>query len=318
MTREDIGPVREASDRVTAYVESLVDGVDAATLREAGLRVVVDGSGGPAAPLLVRVLGALGVDLVALNADPESPKAANEQPDIPALATAARAHLAAVLDARGERLTVFDDLGEALTDDETLLLLIELLVRNGRTGRVVVPVTASSAAERIAAESGIEIVRAPVSPTALLRVALRDPIALLACQVDGAMVWPQALGTADAVGTLVRLLELLAADGRLLSEIRRTLPASAVLHADLPCPWRAKGTAMRTLIEQTRDLPTDATDGLRVNGEEGWVQVLPDAERPLIHLVAEGGDSAESRALLERFQRLLQAAIDGSSENPQP
>ncbi len=149
-------------------------------------------------------------------------------------------------------------------------------------------------------------------------MALSEPVALLARQVDGAMIWPRTLGTADAVATLVRFLELLALDGRPLSEIRGHLPDSAVIRLDLPCPWRAKGRAMRSLIEGTRDRTTDATDGLRVLEDEGWVQVLPDAERPLIHLVAEGGDVDASRALLERFQDLLEDAIGGADENPQP
>jgi mannose-1-phosphate guanylyltransferase/phosphomannomutase len=316
--RDDVGPVREAGDRVTGYVESLIDSVDHGVMRESGLRVVVDGDRSPAAPILVRVLGALGVELVALNADPESGESSRETPDIPALTIAARAQMAAVFDQRGERMTVVDDAGVPFTDDESLLVVLELLVQSGREGRVVVPITTSSAAETIVAGSGITLVRAPVSPTALLAMALSEPVALLARQVDGAMIWPRTLGTADAVATLVRFLELLALDGRPLSEIRRHLPDSAVIRLDLPCPWRAKGRAMRSLIEGTRDRTTDATDGLRVLEDEGWVQVLPDAERPLIHLVAEGGDVDASRALLERFQDLLEDAIGGADENPQP
>lgn len=316
--RDGVGRVREAGDRDAAYVERLLGGVDVGAIRDAGLRLVVDASGSPAGPVLVRALGALGVEVVALNADPEAREQGREEADLPGLVAAARAQLAVVVDPRGERLQLYDDAGRAFTVEQATLTLLELLTRSGRAGTMVVPVTVSAAAETIAAAGGITIERAPVSPTSLLRAALADPATVLACPVDGASVWPDLVGSADAVGSLVRLLGLLAGDGRALSVLRDALPPSAVLTEDVHCPWRFKGATMRHLIETHRDRETDATDGLRITVDDGWVQILPDPERPLVHLVAEGSDAAASRGILDRFRTIVEAVVHAQDGNPQP
>jgi mannose-1-phosphate guanylyltransferase/phosphomannomutase len=316
--RDGIGRVREAGDHHAAYVERLLADVDVAAIRAAGLRAVVDASGSPAGPVLVRAMGALGVELVALNADPEAREQGREDADIPGLIGAARAQLAAVIDPRGERFVLYDDGGHPFTIEQTTLALLDLLARSGRVGSMVTPVTVSTAAEAIAGAGAMEVVRAPVSPTALLRTALADASTVVACPVDGAIVWPAVVASADAVGSLVRLLELLALDGRPLSHVRDGLPPSAVLAEDVPCPWRFKGSTMRHLIERHRDHDTDATDGLRIVVDGGWIQVLPDPERPLIHLVAEGRDAAASRGLLEDYRSIVASVIRSEGGNPQP
>ena len=45
---------------------------------------------------------------------------------------------------------------------------------------------------------------------------------------------------------------------------------------------------MRVLNERLADRDLDLTDGIKLFDERGWVQVLPDADEPLVHLYAEG------------------------------
>ena len=45
---------------------------------------------------------------------------------------------------------------------------------------------------------------------------------------------------------------------------------------------------MRVLNERFADANVDLRDGIKIFDERGWVQVLPDADEPLVHLYAEG------------------------------
>ena len=45
---------------------------------------------------------------------------------------------------------------------------------------------------------------------------------------------------------------------------------------------------MRILNERFTDRDVDTLDGIKVFDERGWMQVLPDADEPLLHLYAEG------------------------------
>ena len=72
-----------------------------------------------------------------------------------------------------------------------------------------------------------------------------------------------------------------------------------------------KGTVMRVLNERFADREVDLRDGIKIFDERGWVQVLPDADEPLIHLYAEGDSSEASRALEEELRQLIVAVIGG-------
>ena len=88
--------------------------------------------------------------------------------------------------------------------------------------------------------------------------------------------------------------------------------------ADVPCPWRVKGTVMRLLIEQVKDLETSSLDGLRIQHPEGWVQVLPDADLPVVHLLAEGADQEASEALLDRYREQVETIVREHAELEEP
>jgi mannose-1-phosphate guanylyltransferase/phosphomannomutase len=82
------------------------------------------------------------------------------------------------------------------------------------------------------------------------------------------------------------------------------LPASTLVHRQVPCPWALKGTVMRVLTERFRDTKVDLLDGIKVFDERGWAQVLPDPDEPLVHIYAEGA-TEEASAELERELRGL-------------
>jgi len=115
--------------------------------------------------------------------------------------------------------------------------------------------------------------------------------------VGGGYVFPEFLPAYDAVASLCKLLELLAAVSQPLSALVAELPRSTLVHRQLPCPWSQKGLVMRVLNERLAGRELDLLDGIKVFDDRGWVQVLPDPDEPVIHLYAEGRSEEESAAL---------------------
>jgi mannose-1-phosphate guanylyltransferase/phosphomannomutase len=113
------------------------------------------------------------------------------------------------------------------------------------------------------------------------------------------------------MASLCKLLELLAPVDRPLSELVAGLPEPTLLHRRLQCPWALKGTVMRVLNERLADRDLDLTDGIKLFDERGWVQVLPDADEPLIHIYAEGSTAAESEALEVALHHLVDEVLAG-------
>jgi mannose-1-phosphate guanylyltransferase/phosphomannomutase len=79
----------------------------------------------------------------------------------------------------------------------------------------------------------------------------------------------------------------------------------------MQCPWALKGTVMRVLNERLADRDVDLTDGIKLFDERGWVQVLPDADEPLIHIYAEGTTPEDSEALEVELHRLIDEVLAG-------
>jgi mannose-1-phosphate guanylyltransferase/phosphomannomutase len=151
-------------------------------------------------------------------------------------------------------------------------------------------------------------------PSALLRAAQQHQ-ARLASDANGGYVWPEHLVGFDAIYTLIKLLELLAKDGRSVSAVRQDIPRAAYEHRLESVPWDAKGRVMRTMVEMHRDAPVDLADGIKVFVDGGWVLVLPDPDMPRYHIIVSLQDSDKARALADQYSALVKDAVGNGSAN---
>ena len=71
------------------------------------------------------------------------------------------------------------------------------------------------------------------------------------------------------------------------------------------CPWESKGKVMRILSEQYRERRTKPIDGIKIDLGSEWVLVLPDADRPLFHIIAESVSNDQAQALAEKYARVV-------------
>ncbi|MEX1358398.1 MAG: hypothetical protein WD981_07230, partial [Gaiellaceae bacterium] len=132
--------------------------------------------------------------------------------------------------------------------------------------------------------------------------------------LSGGYVFPDFLPAYDAVASLCKLLELLAPVERPLSELVAELPQPTLVHRQIPCPWALKGTVMRLLNERFADAQVDTLDGIKVFDERGWMQALPDADEPLLHLYAEGATEDDSEALQEELRGIVEGILQAEGE----
>ena len=139
---------------------------------------------------------------------------------------------------------------------------------------------------------------------------------IFAGAVGGGYVFPEFLPAYDAIASLCKLLELLAPVRRPLSELVSELPASTLVHRQVPCPWSLKGVVMRVLTERLRDRDLNLLDGIKVFDKRGWAQILPDPDEPLVHIYAEGRSDEESQQLEAEFHQLVEEIMQTEESAP--
>jgi mannose-1-phosphate guanylyltransferase/phosphomannomutase len=287
---------------------------------------VIDYSYSPASLALPSIIGDLEAEVLSLRAFSDKRHAsigaeelgANIQ-EVQRLVRTMEADLGVVIGPGAERIFLVDDHGEEVPQEKGLLLFVKLVAQHAAKGdKIVLPLTVTRLAERLAGESGVEIERTKVSLSELAKASTREGV-VFAGSLGGGYIFPQLVPAFDAIMSLGKLLELLAPQALPLSEQLALIPASTLVHKTVACPWSLKGTVMRTATEHLQREIDDEDelsliDGIQVHSEAGWVQLLPDADEPVFHVYAEGADHADSERLAESFLEVVRGVIRENSE----
>jgi mannose-1-phosphate guanylyltransferase/phosphomannomutase len=174
--------------------------------------------------------------------------------------------------------------------------------------RIALPVAATREAELLARDRGAEVVWTKMADASLMEAASAESVTF-AASTGGGYIWPDFLPAYDAMATLAKLLDLLAATGRSVSSVVHSLPHVHLSHETVSTPWERKGAVMRELLEAADPASLLLVDGVKVNGPGGWALVLPDPEEPLTHVWAEAGTDVEARQLAQEYTRRIRQAL---------
>ncbi len=311
-----LGELRFPPRAQEAYMAGLIGGLDIERIRSARFRIALDYSHSSAGLSMGSLLRSMRVEAVVNHAVLDPDEQAILGVDMPAFTADTRriveamgGNLGAVFDRSAERVLLIDDRAREIPADVALHLMVELVCKHSpEGGTVALPANVSRVAEAIAERHGAQVVRHGITHAALITAAA-EPGVIFAGGPDGGYLFPGAVPGYDAVVTLSKVLELLALEGRPLSQLVDEVPSAALVHQRAPVPWSLKGRAMRELGERVRDLRVEPADGIRVEENGGWAQLVPDPDEPLFHIYAEGHDGEHSAALARRYRELLEEVL---------
>ncbi len=310
----EMGRIVRRDDQTDGFVAELLARLDIEAVRGAAFKIVIDYNNGAAAQLLPRVLQELNCDVIPLNASPAEIVAEEDDSafrghlqEMGAIVTAVRAKLGVFIDRPGERCFLIDEDGSVLDHQQGFAVLAQLALQK-KTGILLGPATASLAFSMIAEELGSRFVPTKITPGAVLRAA-QHADTVMASDAGGGYCWPDFGLSFDALFTTVRVLELLASTRSSLAGLRARIPAVSHNAAVEFCPWDVKGRVMRAMMERHLRDRVDLTDGVKVFFDQGWVLVVPDADRPEYHIIASTLDPRRSRELVDEYSQLVRSVV---------
>ena len=300
-------------DSVVPYVHFIVESLGTP---HRFLKVVCDAGNGTGGVVGPRVLRAMGHHVIELfceldgtfpNHHPD-PTVEENLKDLQRKVLETGADLGIAWDGDADRVGAVDDQGQILWGDQ-LMILFSRDVLEQRPGAVIVSEVKCSQTlyDDIARRGGRAIMWK--AGHSLIKAKMKEEHALLAGEMSGHIFFKHLYyGFDDGVYSAARLLELVARDGRKLSQMLDGIPkvwASPEIRFDFP--EEKKFRAVELAKERLRKHgETIEVDGVRVKIDGAWGLVRASNTQPLLVLRWE----AQSEEKLHEIQRLIESTVE--------
>jgi phosphomannomutase/phosphoglucomutase len=285
----------EQADVRPAYVDYMRANIHLPESAAAKLGVVVDAGNGSAGPLALAAMQALGLSPTALfcdmdgafpnhHPDPTQPENVEEL-----IATVKRtgARVGIAFDGDGDRIGAIDADGEIVWGDRLVTLFARDILKQKPGAAILGEVKCSQTMyDDIAKHGG----RAILWKTghSLIKAKMKEEHALLAGEMSGHMFFADRyFGYDDAIYAALRLIELLAREGKTIGELLADVPR---MHVTPEIRVDAEDTTKFRIVEAVREhyrakLGRDRVievDGARILFEHGWGLVRASNTQPAL------------------------------------
>jgi len=263
----------------------------AASVRAAGLRIVLDcanGSGGVVGP---EILAATGASVETIHNEPDGVNinvgsGATAPASLAAAVSKRGADVGFALDGDADRLIAVDAAGQIVDGDQVLGILA--LDRLGRgvlpEGALVVSVLSNGGLQAAVEEAGGQVIRTPVGDKYILE-GMQVSRAGLGGEKSGHVIVLEHTTSGDGIVTALEVLRVMTRTGQPLADLAARIPL-------LPQQQRAVNVRHKDQWEGDPAIQRAIRDAEVRLGSGGRVLVRPSGTEPALRVMVEGPDSA--------------------------
>ena len=295
-----------AADACTSYIAAAGKLLPANSL--AGWRIVVDTANGACCGTSPVVFRALGAEVIGIGDTPDGRNinagVGSEHPELlAARVRATGARLGVAHDGDGDRCVLCDEQGGVLDGDEILTLLATHALAQGRlvNRTLVATVQSNLGVDAAINAAGGRVSRTAVGDRYVIGRMLAER-ATLGGESSGHIICSEISPTGDGLVAALKVLEVMLATGRPLSDLRRVLTKFPQLTAALAVREKPPLEALPTLSAATRALATEL-------GTLGRVLVRYSGTEPKLRLLVEGPTLAVVQAGIARLEAAARADL---------
>lgn len=295
-------PQQDALDQYLAWLTSDVR----YTLR--GLEVMLDAANGAAFLAAPRLFEGLGMEVTALACEPDglniNDGCGATHPEF--LAGQIDGQIGLVFDGDADRFIAIDESGVPLNGDVIMAIIARHLHETGslKNDTVVVTVMSNLGFRRAMADLGINVVETAVGDRYVL-AAMRENRANLGGEQSGHVIFLDHCSTGDGLLTAIRLLDVVAATGKPLTELRRVM-------VDYPQVLRNVRVSNRDGLDRADSVWEAVRHSEERLGDEGRILIRPSGTEPLVRVMVEAATKTEAATLADDLAGVVRTALGGS------
>lgn len=271
------------------------------------LKIVIDYCWGGATSIFPTILGALGCDVISLNAylDPRELTITPQEIEtgikhLSKIVTSLNADAGFMINQSAESIIVLDERGRTISNQQLLVLVTDLFLKTEHVSKIAVPVTATQLIEQVAKKYNVEVTRTMNSHRSMTEVALKEGIRFIG-GTRGGFIFTDFFFACDAMFATAKILEMLASCSCTLGSLVKSYHLPAYSSSSISCPWELKGRVMRHLIHQTENMERQLVDGVKIFYPKGWVLVVPDQRSAAFLIMAEAPAKSTSEKWVQEW-----------------
>lgn len=289
------------------YIEAIVESVEL----DKKYRVAVDCGNGAGSLSTPEILKSLGCDVYGINCNPDgrfparNPEPVEESLDLLKKAVVDfNADIGVAHDGDADRAVFVDEKGRFVSEDVMLAIMAKHYVEENGGGVVVTPVSSSKCVEDAVKAAGGEILYTPVGSPVVAKVMI-EKNAIFGGEGNGGLIFPEHLVARDGGMSVAKVLELMDATGKKLSELAAEIPRYCIVKGKVECRDKKK------LLEGLRKEFPDANhiDGARIDFSDGWVLIRPSGTEPIARIYAEGRTESRAKELYEFGEKAIKKIL---------
>ncbi len=300
-----LGNYEKNDNFIDIHIEKILDlpYIDVESIKNKKYKVVVDCINSTGIISIVPMLKILGCEVVSINDNLTGDFAHNPEPlpenlkDLADAVIREKADLGIAVDPDVDRLSLICENGEMFGEEYTLVAAADFILSK-KTGNTVSNLSSSRALKDITERYNGQYFPAKVGEVNVV-AKMKEVGAVIGGEGNGGVILPDLhYGRDSLVGTAL-ILALLAERDITLCELRKTYPDYVISKNKIHLTDRIDpDKIILSLIAKYEDEKINVEDGLKIDFEEGWVQLRKSNTEPIMRVYAEstGQEKAEEFA----------------------
>ena len=313
---DQLGSLAQVDGLIQKHIEHIFNLplVDAHLVASRKYKVVVDCINSTGTISIKPILEQLGCDVILINEEMTGLFAHNPEPLLQHLTElcekviAEKADLGIAVDPDVDRLSFICSDGTLLGEENTLVAIAQYILKN-TPGATVSNLSSTRGLRDVTVSAGQNYFAAAVGEVNVV-TKMKEVNAVIGGEGNGGIIYPELHYGRDALVGVALMLTYMAKENITILDLKNTLPQYSISKnkIDLEKSWNVR-SAIDRLIEIYENEEVNTEDGLKIDFENGWVQLRQSNTEPIIRVYSESNtmEAAEKLAndIIAKFKEIV-------------
>ncbi|MBU2940469.1 phosphoglucosamine mutase [Lacinutrix sp. C3R15] len=305
---DDLGEITKNQAYIDLHIDEVLnlDLVNVKAIKDANLKVVVDGVNSTGGIAIPELLERLGVHPVKLYCEPNGQFPHNPEPlkehltDLSEMVVKENADFGIVVDPDVDRLAFMDENGEMFGEEYTLVACADYVLSK-TPGNTVSNMSSSRALRDVTEKHGGTYEASAVGEVNVVALMKKNK-AVIGGEGNGGIIYPESHYGRDSLVGVALFLSLLAEKEMQVSELRKTYTSYFMSKKKIQLtPQIDVDAVLNTMQSRYANENITTVDGVKIDFAENWVHLRKSNTEPIIRIYTEAKSQEIADALADRF-----------------